>query len=513
MRVQEKIVSIVSDINKGVYDKERELKMALLAAVAGESILLLGPPGVAKSMIARSIKNVFENAHSFEYLMSRFSTPDEIFGPVSIVKLKDSGHYERLTDGYLPDADVVFLDEIWKAGPAIQNTLLTVLNEKLFRNGNYEMHLPLKLLVAASNELPAKGEGLEDLWDRFLIRLVSKSIQDEEEFYKMLLDNKDTSGNINTPITQVEYNEWQKDIDKVEISNAILQAITYIRERIKDIPVDDSDLRKSIYISDRRWKKIIRLLRTEAYIQGRSYVSLSDLYIIQHCIWNNPEEYEDVKNIVCDALIYPIENKVKIINKTLNDDIKALYLREAMEKVLYKDIDKKLRIYDNGYFYVKNHDRGNTYIYMYDYLNLSYDWTNTEAAMIFPAANQINKLLIHCVKGVGANVTNNNNYNGRTDVKLYRGEGCLFINGVRYELEQVEENELEANMLCEIKLSNTDYLDTFDKIKKELDTLEKLVVDNLFIAKDDINGFIGKIMRLRNNLEMMRVDHMKLQQV
>jgi len=187
--MKDRILSLLRAINKGIYEKDTELSLSLMAALAGDSVILLGPPGVAKSMVARRLKLAFKDARSFEYLMSRFSTPDEIFGPVSISKLKDADKYERNTEGYLPTADVVFLDEIWKAGPAIQNTLLTVINEKLFRNGDTEVHLPLKLLLAASNELPTQGEGLEALWDRFIIRLECGNIKDVKSFYAMLLDN------------------------------------------------------------------------------------------------------------------------------------------------------------------------------------------------------------------------------------------------------------------------------------------------------------------------------------
>ena len=114
--MKDRILRLLKEMAKGIYEKDTELAMSLLAAIAGESLLHLGPPGVAKSMVARRVKAAFHEGKSFEYLMSRFSTPDEIFGPVSISKLKDSDKYERSIDGYLPMADVVFLDEIWKAG-------------------------------------------------------------------------------------------------------------------------------------------------------------------------------------------------------------------------------------------------------------------------------------------------------------------------------------------------------------------------------------------------------------
>ena len=510
MTISEKISSIVTDVNKGVYDKDCELKLALLAAIAGESILILGPPGVAKSMIARSIKNVFEDANSFEYLMSRFSTPDEVFGPVSIAKLKDSEQYERITEGYLPNADVVFLDEIWKAGPAIQNSLLTVLNEKIFRNGNREMHLPLKLLIAASNELPAQGEGLEALWDRFLIRIVSKSIRKEEDFYRMLLDDSDVAGNVRYPISQEEYNDWQKGIDKVKVGDDVLKTITFIRQKLNDVLVDDSELRKSIYVSDRRWKKIFRLLKVEAYMRGHKEVELSDLYIIHHCLWNNPNEYIDVKDIVLEALAYPIEVRVNQLRQKLNDDLKAFHLRDAMEKVLYRDVDKKLKIYDNGYYYVKGHERGNTFIYMYDFLDLSFEWTEAKSAMIFPAANEDNKLLIHNIGGVGAQVTDRSDIVGQIDCKLFRGDGCVFINGVRYDLEQCEDGEQATNILAEMKYSDTDYVKEFENVENEMSMLEKSFHDNLFIAQNEISASQTEIIKLRKMIERMKSDHMKL---
>ena len=346
----ERFKQLLGEMNRGIYEKETEISLSLLAALAGESIILLGPPGVAKSMVARQLKTAFKNARSFEYLMSRFSTPDEIFGPVSIQKLKTSDTYERAVEGYLPTADVVFLDEIWKAGPAIQNTLLTVINEKIFRNGNREMHLPLKLLVAASNELPAKGEGLEALWDRFVIRIESRPIKLEKNFRAMLLeaptdflgptdftDSTDFSGSkgksdstdfsdsadfSDLKITAEEYAEWAEKICKIGVKEEVLDAISAIRKSLRAVNVDEAAERRNIYVSDRRWKNIVRLLRTSAFMQDREEVDICDLLPIYHCLWQEPEERDAIRSIVIRALFSPFAEKLVEMKNALAEDIK-----------------------------------------------------------------------------------------------------------------------------------------------------------------------------------------------
>ena len=346
----ERFKLLLQEMNRGIYEKNTEISLSLLAALAGESVILLGPPGVAKSMVARQLKTAFWDARSFEYLMSRFSTPDEIFGPVSIQKLKTSDTYERAVEGYLPTADVVFLDEIWKAGPAIQNTLLTVINEKIFRNGNREMHLPLKLLVAASNELPAKGEGLEALWDRFVIRIESRPIKLEKNFRAMLLESHadfsrstralghadfsgstgvlghadfaDNADSSDLKITGEEYAEWAEKICKIGVKEEVLDAISAIRKSLRAVNVDEAAERRNIYVSDRRWKNIVRLLRTSAFMQDREKVDICDLLPIYHCLWQEPEERDAIRSIVIRALFSPFAEKLVEMKNALAEDIK-----------------------------------------------------------------------------------------------------------------------------------------------------------------------------------------------
>lgn len=351
--LRNRIEKLLSFIGKDLIEKDEAVRLALLSSIAGESIFFLGPPGTAKSLVSRRLKLAFkgENEKSvsyFEYLMNQFSTPDEIFGPVSLKALEEN-QYERITQGFLPEANVAFLDEIWKASPAIQNTLLTILNEKKFHNGNKVNEVPLKALISASNELPQKNQGLEALWDRFLIRAIVNPIQKNEDFEKFLYGEKvraelePTDSMKKNLILTSELEEWTEKIEKIEIPDEVRNVINEIRNELSSKNEKKQEDEK-FYVSDRRWKKIIKILKTSAFLNGRNSVDLMDCQLIEYCIWNTENQIEEAKQIVKDCVeqnglevdttVDDICNEIKDFD---NDITEQFYVEEMISKpALYK---------------------------------------------------------------------------------------------------------------------------------------------------------------------------------
>jgi len=509
--IRKRIEELLQAINKGIYEKETELSLSLLAALAGESVILLGPPGVAKSMVARRLKLAFDGASSFEYLMSRFSTPDEIFGPVSISKLKDSDKYERNTEGYLPTADVVFLDEIWKAGPAIQNTLLTVINEKLFRNGDTEVHLPLKLLLAASNELPTQGEGLEALWDRFIIRIECGNIKDVSRFNAMLLDNTvddDIEVKDGLQITDEEYNNWDKAINMLAVSEEVLRVINVIRKSLGSVTIAQTDERHNVYVSDRRWKKIVRLLRTSAFVHDRNEVTADDLLPIYNCLWQEPEECEGIRAIVIRALYNDLTMQFASLRKNLENDIRVSRqhraTNHARQNMQLFDTNKK--IYDNYYYHLLDHDTGNTYVLIADYQNMRQSSRENagQAGVIYKDPNNPQRSIIRTYDG-------SDMPQGASSVYLTRDEECIYINGVRFYIETLGRGEQQALPTKKGSVSGRDFYQELEELSTLIRQRTDGIHDNIFVSEADKKEVDEFVKNLFTEIAHTRQDMEKLE--
>lgn len=357
MNIRDKIQLLLDNVSQGIYEKDEVIRLALLSSIAGESIFLLGPPGVAKSLIARKLKFAFKDGKSFEYLMSRFSTPDEIFGPVSIKKLKDEDKYERLTEKYLPGANIVFLDEIWKSGPSIQNALLTILNEKIYRNGEQEIAVNIRGIISASNEVPSQGDGVDALWDRFLVRYYIDGIKNNQNFIKMITatDNiyKDTVPR-EAKISDEEYIAWREAIDQIALPSEVVNTIQLIKIKVEEYNQKKSNNTENLAIYDRRWKKIIRLLRSSAYLNGRNQVDLMDCFLIAHCLWHQPKQFDDVMEIVSETIRkhgYSIALNLNTIKQEIKEFEAEVDKEIRIQNVIYTE---ELMSIDRDYYEVLN---------------------------------------------------------------------------------------------------------------------------------------------------------------
>lgn len=306
----ERIAALVDALSSGLVERDEPARLLLLAAFAGEHMLLVGAPGTAKSELARRLHRVV-GGHWFERLLTRFTVPEEIFGPMSLAAL-DEGRYERDVTGYLPDASVAFLDEVFRANSAILNALLTLLNERVFDQGAQRIETPLVALVGATNEIP-DDEALRAFLDRFLVRCFVEPVPDAR-FAELLVSGPAPAGEGATdgavvdggvPPARLGLDELQAArlaATRVVLPAHVVETLVALRGQARDW---------GLVVSDRRWVRAVGLLRVAAATAGREEVGLDDLLLLKYLLPERADQIEPVEQwllarLGADAPLEPV---------------------------------------------------------------------------------------------------------------------------------------------------------------------------------------------------------------
>jgi len=292
--LHDRLRAVADSLQRQFIGKDEIIRLMLIAVTAGEHCVLLGPPGTAKSALIRTLSRLVQ-ARYFEYLLTRFTEPNEIFGPVDIGAFRE-GIYRRNIDGMLPQAEIVFLDEIFKSNSAILNALLTLLNERKFASGGQVIECPLISVFGASNEVPS-DENLNAIFDRFLLRVHSDNL-DAYHFNELLLKGIDfevrqlEGAPVQPLVAASEIAELRRGFGRqMSFSDDFLSTYKGLAFQIRA---------EGISLSDRRVIKLLKLFAASAYLDGRAQADASDLFILKH-IWNNQEQAA-----LLDAVVQPV---------------------------------------------------------------------------------------------------------------------------------------------------------------------------------------------------------------
>lgn len=308
LTLPEKFERLENILAHEIQERTREVHTAILAILSMKHHFQLGPPGTAKSLlvsrIARRISGLGDEGY-FHWLLTKYTTPEEIFGPPSLPLLKE-GKYYRVTDRKLPRAAFVFLDEIFKANSSILNANLTAMNERVFFNGDDDPNIPLITLFAASNEMPESDE-LAALWDRVHFRHLIKPMQESGNFMRML-----TTVMPDKPeqvLSLQEIREATQIVRNVEVPNDVYDGLKTLRDALREEGVEPTD---------RRWMDCIPIIQAEAFFNGRSVAEIDDMRPLMYVLWTDEREIKTVTKEVLE-LANPIDREANDLLERITD--------------------------------------------------------------------------------------------------------------------------------------------------------------------------------------------------
>lgn len=283
MSAHARLDAVRTELKSLLVERDDVVDGLLIALLARHHVLLLGPPGTAKSMLAREMVKRLDDARLFEWLLTKFSTPEELFGPPSLPAL-EAGRYERVTSGKLPEAEVAFLDEIFKANSAILNALLALLAERSFHQGTQVIQTPLETVVAASNELPEEDE-LAALFDRFLLRFTVGYVEQDHHLERLLTAPAPTDAPA-ACLSKEDLQTLRQEVQTLTVPEGVVTDLVELRRNL---------IADGVIASDRRWRQSLSVLRSAALLDRRGEVGRGDLVWLEHVLWTDPEEQPKVR--------------------------------------------------------------------------------------------------------------------------------------------------------------------------------------------------------------------------
>jgi MoxR-like ATPase len=293
--LHQRLSQISKTLEARFLGKEEAIRLMLIATIAGEHAVLIGPPGTAKSALIRTFSKLLQ-ANYFEYLLTRFTEPNEIFGPVDIAAFRE-GRYERRIQGMLPEAQIVFLDEVFKSNSAILNSLLTLLNERKFTSGGRVLSCPLLSCFGASNEIPG-DESLGAIFDRFILRIRSNNL-DAYHFQELLQKGvtNEVMGMQDAPVQPLASAQEIAEVHRsfgarMKFSDAFLTTYKGLVFQLRA---------EGISVSDRRVVKMLKLFAASAFLDGRVEPDNGDFFILKH-IWNNEDQATILESLITPVL-------------------------------------------------------------------------------------------------------------------------------------------------------------------------------------------------------------------